>query len=42
MLVNEKSLLLKDMHAKFHTVQQVQAGIKDLEHDLNTKTLSSG
>lgn len=40
-LEGERAELLKTMHAKHHTVQEVKDGVKALEFELTTRTLSS-
>ena len=40
-LEDERTALLKQMHQKYRTVEEVKAGVKELERELTTRTLSS-
>ena len=40
-LEGEKAQLLKTLHPKHHTVDQVKQGIKDLEYEMTTRTLNA-
>ena len=37
----EKANLLKTMHPKYHSVDQVNAGVKELEYEMTTRTLNA-
>ena len=39
---SEKAALQKQMNPKYHTVEQVTKGIKELEYELQTRTMNSG